>query len=141
MRAFFSAAITAALREEASSSAAASLTRSISAGTVALLTPSCAVNQKVLPWPGRLCTPTSPPISCANCLQMARPRPVPPYSRVVEVSACWKDWNRRSISGSLRPMPLSLTSKRSTQCWASPTTCRTRTSMRPFSLNLMALLA
>ena len=40
--------------------------------------PTTAVNQNVLPLPGSLSTPTSPPISCASFLEIARPRPVPP---------------------------------------------------------------
>ena len=46
------------------------------------------VNQKVLPSPSRLDTPQSPPISATSCLLIASPRPVPPYLRDVEVSAC-----------------------------------------------------
>ena len=39
-----------------------------------------------------------PPISSASRLLMARPRPVPPYLRVVELSAWLKLWNRRLIA-------------------------------------------
>ena len=39
------------------------------------------------PRPGSLWTLTWPPICSHSCLTMARPRPVPPYSRVVELSA------------------------------------------------------
>ena len=34
--------------------------------------------KKVEPLPASLSTPISPPISPTNCLQIARPRPVPP---------------------------------------------------------------
>jgi hypothetical protein len=37
------------------------------------------LNQNVLPMPGVLSAPASPPISCASFLVMASPRPVPPY--------------------------------------------------------------
>ena len=40
---------------------------------------------------------------------MARPRPVPPYLRVVDESACENDWNRRPIASSDRPIPVSRT--------------------------------
>ena len=36
------------------------------------------VNQKVLPSPGSLRTPISPPIKSVSCLQIASPSPVPP---------------------------------------------------------------
>src|SRR5262245_49012435 len=49
-------------------------------------------NQKQLPLPGLLCTPIEPPIRSINCWQMASPRPVPPYLRVVEESACVNGW-------------------------------------------------
>ena len=47
-----------------------------------------AVNQKSEPCPSALSRPISPPISSTSRLEMARPRPVPPYRRVVEASAC-----------------------------------------------------
>ena len=49
-------------------------------------------NQNVEPAPGVLSTPIRPPISSTSCLEIARPRPVPPYLRVVEASA----WRERS---------------------------------------------
>ena len=57
------------------------------AGRSAVRTPSSAVNQNVLPTPTSLSTPMSPPISATRRLQIASPRPVPPYRRVVEPSA------------------------------------------------------
>ena len=44
-------------------------------------------NRKVDPWPGMLSTHISPPMSCTRPLLIARPSPVPPYSRLVELSA------------------------------------------------------
>ena len=38
---------------------------------------------------------------------MVRPRPVPPYWRVVEVSAWEKDWKSFPICSSVSPMPVS----------------------------------
>ena len=46
-----------------------------------------AVNQKVEPSPSRLSSPIFPPIFSTSCLEMANPRPVPPYLRVVDTSA------------------------------------------------------
>lgn len=60
--------------------------------------PACwnfAVNQNREPWPGSLSTPTRPPIISMSCFEIARPRPVPPYLRVMEPSTCTKGWNRR----------------------------------------------
>ena len=69
------------------------------------------MNQNVLPLPGSLWTPISPPINSASCLEIASPRPVPPYLRVVDVSACSNAWNSRSLCSSVMPMPVSLTAK------------------------------
>ncbi len=44
-----------------------------------------AENQKGCPLPGVLRKPTWPPIRPASLRVMARPRPVPPYLRVVEL--------------------------------------------------------
>ncbi len=99
-----------------------------------------AVNQNVLPSPSRLSTPTVPPISSASCLLMTSPSPVPPYLRVVEVSAWWKDWNRLPIWLSVMPMPSSCTSKRTSVVLSRSSTGRARMWILPFSENLMALL-
>ena len=53
--------------------------------------PKTAVKLKVLPRPGSLSTQISPSIMFASFLLMASPRPVPPYLRVVEVSAWVND--------------------------------------------------
>ena len=50
---------------------------------------------KVEPSPGVLSTETSPPIIWQIFRVIARPRPVPPYLRVVEASAWVKAWNSR----------------------------------------------
>jgi hypothetical protein len=47
-----------------------------------------SVNQNVEPWHGRLEKPISPPIISTKRLEIANPKPVPPYSRVMEPSAC-----------------------------------------------------
>ena len=56
--------------------------------------PRRAVKRKVLPLPSSLVTSMVPPISSASRLEMARPRPVPPYLRVVDASACSKAWKQ-----------------------------------------------
>ena len=45
------------------------------------------VTQNRLPLPSSLSTPNSP-IKPTSCLKMASPAPVPPYTRVVDTSAC-----------------------------------------------------
>ena len=50
---------------------------------------------KVVPAPGVLATVTAPPIMRQSRSVMARPRPVPPYLRVVELSAWVNSWNSR----------------------------------------------
>ena len=56
---------------------------------------AASVNQKVLPWPSSLSAPISPPISSTSRLEIASPRPVPPYRRVVEPSAWVNGSNSR----------------------------------------------
>ena len=65
------------------------------------------MNQNVLPRPGVLSTPISPDISSIRRFEMARPRPVPPYLRAVEASACEKGWNRRWRASGAMPIPVS----------------------------------
>ncbi len=65
----------------------------------------------MLPSPGLLVRRISPPSSFASSRLMARPRPVPPYLRLVPASACWKASKMsRCFSGAM-PIPVSLTAK------------------------------
>jgi hypothetical protein len=73
---------------------------------------SRAVNQKVLPTPGVLSAPASPPIMRAIFRVIAKPRPVPPYLRAIELSACSKLLNKRDMASGAMPIPVSETSKR-----------------------------
>ena len=50
--------------------------------------PNVASKWKVLPFPASLSAHILPVMSFAKRRLMVRPRPVPPYCRVVEVSAC-----------------------------------------------------
>ena len=105
---------------------------------------------KVLPTPGRLSTPMLPPISSTSCLLMARPSPVPPNRRVVELSACEKEWNSNVCCSGVMPMPVSriLTSsvtpgRVACTCAASApgwSKVRMETVTLPLSVNLMALV-
>ncbi len=80
------------------------------------------VKWNVLPCPGpSLSTHIVPPISSASSLLIARPRPVPPYLRVVLLSAWLNFWNRRPLPSALRPMPVSRTAKCSSLVGAAPT--------------------
>ena len=48
-----------------------------------------SVNRKVEPRPRVDSTQIRPPWSSTIRLAIARPRPVPPFFRVLELSACW----------------------------------------------------
>ena len=67
------------------------------------------MNQNVEPSPTVLRIPISPPINLVRRLQMERPRPVPPYSRVVEVSTCVNFSKMVSILSAGIPIPVSVT--------------------------------
>ena len=64
---------------------------------------------KVLPRPASLSTVTSPPIIRQSRRLSARPRPVPPYLRVVAASAWEKASKSRASCSGVMPMPVSLT--------------------------------
>ena len=75
---------------------------------------------KVLPMPGVLRKVSSPPSSVASSRLMARPRPVPPYLRLVLASACWKASNTIFCFSTGMPTPVSVTSKATTElAWLS----------------------
>ena len=97
-------------------------------------------NQKVAPRPGSDSTPMVPPIKSMIRLQITSPRPVPPYSRVVDASAWANARNRLPMLSLLMPMPESRTSKRSS-CWVLFSPLRVTTTVTvPRSVNLSALL-
>ena len=81
-----------------------------------------------------------PPIRSTMRWQIARPRPVPPYRRVVDASACVNAWNRRDCASAAMPMPVSRTSKRSWCCAVVSPTRRTLIEIEPRSVNFTALL-
>ena len=92
--------------------------RSTTGGGAAVVSGGCgwswkrAVKAKVLPRPGSLSTVICPPIRATSREAMVRPRPVPPYLRVVEVSSCSKARKMLSCLSFGMPMPVSRTSKR-----------------------------
>ena len=66
-------------------------------------------NSKVAPEPRALRTRRRPPMILTSWEEMERPRPVPPYSRVVLLSACWNGWKMDFCTAGAMPMPVSLT--------------------------------
>src|SRR6266571_2666989 len=76
---------------------------------VASATLNGTVTVNVEPCPGVLVTMMSPPQAATSFRQIARPRPVPPYWRVVDWSACEKASKIvASFSGEI-PIPVSFT--------------------------------
>ena len=66
---------------------------------------------------------------------------MPPYLRVVDLSACEKDWNSLPICSGVMPMPVSCTSKRSEQVPLALLRLADATTTRsPFSVNLTAFV-
>ena len=103
----------------------------------------------VLPCPGVLSSRISPPSSVASSRLMARPRPVPPYLRLVPASACWNASKMsRCFSGAM-PMPVSVTSNATTvlrlaaapgdRRSSPPSTGRHVSRTPPCAVNLKAL--
>ena len=70
------------------------------------------VVRKVAPSPGLLRTEIVPPWASVNFLATARPRPVPPYSRVLPMSTCVNGSKIRDLVVSSIPVPVSLTWKK-----------------------------
>ena len=63
----------------------------------------------MLPSPGVLRTRISPPSRRAISRLIDRPRPVPPYLRLVPVSACWNGSKMIFSLSAAMPMPVSVT--------------------------------
>ena len=71
---------------------------------VARRSASGTVNQNVLPSPGLALDADRAAHRSTSCGEIARPRPVPPYRRVVEASACENGSNSRSRSSGAMPI-------------------------------------
>ena len=97
------------------------------------------VRENVLPIPSWLTSVISPPIICANRRLMASPNPVPPYFRVMELSACSKALNNCRWLFSGMPMPVSCTSKQSRISVGVSLSIFMRNVTQPTSVNLIAL--
>ena len=132
------AASPAGSRDARSTAARSGPCRGTSPAATSLLT--CNSNQKHEPPSGRGTKPASPPMISAMRLTIDRPSPDPPKRRVL-LSSIWV--NGANSSGRLSsgtPMPESSTSKRSriSPCGAGHSLPSMR--MRPWSVNLTALL-
>ncbi|MBK6400881.1 MAG: hypothetical protein IPF74_02495 [Rhodocyclaceae bacterium] len=93
---------------------------------------------KVAPWPGTLAARMSPCISRTRSCTIARPSPLPPKRRLMELSACRNGEKMSPSAAASMPMPLSRTSI--SRRVAPPTSvARQRMLTLPFSVNLTAL--
>src|SRR6185503_1412338 len=91
-------------------------------------------NEKVEPRPGSDSTHSLPPCISMMRREIARPSPVPPFSLVVEESACWNSSKILAWSAVAMPGPVSRTAtvKR-------PFVALTLIATSPWSVNLIAL--
>jgi hypothetical protein len=103
-----------------------------------LCTPTRIVKENVLPSPGWLSTQISPCIISTSRRQIARPSPVPPYLRAIELSACAKAPKIFCCVSAEIPTPVSLTANCSTADSALTSRCVTLTRISPRSVNLIA---
>ncbi len=108
---------------------------SFSSAMLVLAGVSGSVVMKLDPLPMMEFDVMSPPIAVESCLQMARPRPVPPYFLVVEASACWKGLKSCSRMSSENPIPVSDT----VNCRMSSLGMVTLMVMAPCSVNFSPL--
>ena len=81
----------------------------------------------------------SPPIARASALTDDSPSPAPPKREAIETLACENGRNRRLISLSVRPMPLSETAKAMLTLPFGPRIGLTVSATPPASVNLAAL--
>src|SRR5439155_7948776 len=95
-----------------------------------------SVNRKVEPVPRLDSTHMRPPCISIIFLAMVRPRPVPPFVLVLELSACWNSSKTFCWSASEIPGPVSATETRK-----APSATRASIETSPVSVNLIALPA
>ena len=100
---------------------------------------NCTVKWKVLPVPGELSTHRRPPMSWTIFAEIASPRPVPPYCRVVELSACSNTLKMVCCFSGGMPIPVSLTEKCSMASSSFQLSNATDNTTSPCSVNLMEL--
>src|SRR5712691_10602378 len=89
------------------------------------------VKEKVEPFPSADSTQMRPPWSARMRFAMARPSPVPPFFRVLDVSTCWNSSKILAWSSAAMPGPVSDTETRKVP---SETLASTRTSPAPVNL-------
>src|SRR6266487_1527142 len=92
------------------------------------------VKQNVDPLPGSDSTQMRPPCISMMRLAMDRLRPVPPFLRVIELSACWNSSKILARSAAAIPGPVSQTATVNT-----PSVAEAWIATSPLSVNLMAL--
>ena len=98
-----------------------------------------AVKWNTLPSPGVLSTQIFPCICSTSFMQIPKPRPVPPYCRVVEPSA-WTNASKMSFCLSFGiPVPVSRTEKCRDTSAASRLSLLISTAIFPRAVNLIAL--
>ena len=97
------------------------------------------VNVNVVPPPCRCVTTMSPPMARASCLTDDRPSPAPPKRDAMETLACENGRNRRLISASVRPIPLSETANATAILPLVLRSGVTRSATLPWSVNFTAL--
>ena len=90
----------------------------------------------VVPLPSVLDAVMAPPCSCTSSWTSASPMPLPSLERERAFSIRWNRSNRRGISCSGTPMPVS-----ATVTTACPSSARTETRMAPSKVNFSALLS
>src|SRR5213592_2382481 len=100
-----------------------------------------AISRKLVALMGGRLSVTSesrPPMSATSFREIARPRPVPPYRRVIETSACVNSSKMVASCSCEMPIPVSRTRNRTDvrPSWYATTAADTSTS--PCSVNLMA---
>src|SRR5215475_12277331 len=79
------------------------------AGSTCRSTMTGSVKANVEPWPGWDSTQILPPCISMMRFDIARPRPVPPFLRVIALSACWNSWKSLAWSADEMPGPVSRT--------------------------------
>ena len=93
----------------------------------------------MLPTPAWLSTHRWPSIISAKLCEIVRPRPVPPYRRVEEESACEKASKIDFCLSAGIPIPLSKTEKRNSAVSGLASRRLTTIPISPLFVNLIAL--
>ena len=87
-----------------------------------------------------LSTQILPSIISTSRLEIESPSPVPPYFRVVELSAWLNGWNKRAVCSGVMPIPLSRTENFRFTLSEIVSASATVTTISPCSVNFTALL-